>query len=258
MAGGDAVGPEDVSVREVADDLPRLVVVLGHLPARGPRVPSDDVGGDRFGPVEIEPLTRRLEGGHRRLGEVHIGVLAAVARDARPVAAEFLGRGARLSLPEAGRKHLGHVGDQPVGIRVADELGARRGEQHEGVAVGLLPVVAPDAPHVAAVGGVAMRVPQEIHAVVDEAVGPGAPHQPGDGEAVNGTRGDVDLAHRLGSRPAGIVEGEEPAFRVEARRLEEIEEIGRLLDQPAAVIRQRHPIRGGHGFTCHERLRKRQ
>ncbi len=41
-------------------------------------MPADDEAGDALGLVEIGGVARRLEGGHQRLGQVHVGVLAAI------------------------------------------------------------------------------------------------------------------------------------------------------------------------------------
>ena len=68
------------------------------------------------------------------------------------------------------------LAEDPVGERVADELGARGGKQHEGVAIALLPAiiggaVIVDGPEIAAALGVAVEVPEVGHAVIDDRVG---------------------------------------------------------------------------------------
>ena len=139
VAGGGAGGAEHLVALVVAVDLPGLGEMLGDAPAGGGGGAADDEVGDLFGAVEVEPFAGRLEGGHQRLGQVHVGVLAAVAGDGRPVGGELLGAGAVLAAPRSGCR----------GSRRRRQAGARRaggrrvmrrggGEEHEGVAVGLL------------------------------------------------------------------------------------------------------------------------
>src|SRR5665213_3059628 len=129
---------------------------------------------------------------------------------------------------------------------MANDLRRRRGEQDEGVTVGLLATVAravlADGPDIAAVDGVAMALPEEFHTVVDEPLGPRPPHQPADGEAVDHTCRGVELAGRrstgraLENRLPAIVEKEEATCRVDAVGLEEIKKTACLAEQPGPVI----------------------
>src|SRR5688500_1104818 len=123
---------------------------------------------------------------------MHVGILAAIAADRLPIATELLGGSPVCLVPEAGRENLAYVAEQPIGARMADDLGARSREQNEGMAIGLLAVVArtavADAPEIAAMDRVAMAPPEEVHAVVYERVGAGPPQEAGDGETMDHAR----------------------------------------------------------------------
>ena len=69
---------------------------------------------------------------------MHVGILAAIILDRRPVAVELFIDGAVLLFPEAGFENLGHIGQHGIGQRMTDDLGGGGGEKHEGVAVPLL------------------------------------------------------------------------------------------------------------------------
>ena len=150
---------------------------------------------------------------------------------------------------------------------MADDLRRRGGEQHERVRVGLLAIVPPahlfwaalpHRPDVAAVHGIAMPVPDEVHAMVDEAPRVRPPEQPRNGEGVDHTRRRMDLAWRRPTpiaarqdRLAVIVEHEEAAVGVDAVRREKIEQPVRLPEQPAAVVGQVDPARAGRALGAH-------
>src|SRR5207244_1655982 len=116
---------------------------------------------------------------------------------------------------------------------MADDLRRGRGEQDEGVTVGLFATVfrafLADGPDIAAVNRVAMAVPKKFHAMFDEPLRRRPPHQPADREAVDHARRGVELAGRrfagrpLDKRLPAIVEKEKAARRVDAVGLEEIE-----------------------------------
>ncbi len=164
---------------------------------------------------------------------MHVRVLAAIAAEPPPVASELFRRCAVLLFPKAILDDTGDIGEQPVGVRMASDLGGSCGEQHESVAIGLLGVIGgplvTGGPEVAAVGGVAVAGPQVVHAVVDHGVRTRPAHQLGDGVAVDHSRRGMDLA---GSR----------GFRVERR--------------PAAAGRRRPDRRSRRQDRCFEPSKK--
>ncbi len=210
-------------------------------------VPVDDQGGDAFRHGEVAGLAGRLEGRHQGFGEVHVGVLAAVIAQRAPVGRELFPCRAGILVPEPLQQHLRHVGEQPVGIGVADDLGGGGRQHHEGVPVGPLlrhrraRIV--DAPQVPATVGVAVALPQEPHAVVDVAVRARQAEEMGDREAMDQPGGVVDLPLRprlsgaRGVRRAVVGEGEEAAARVPGGVLEQREQRHRLAQEPLPVDR---------------------
>ncbi len=248
---GVVPGTEHLVAEIALVDHPVAVKMLGHAKTVLAGLAPDDQVGDPLSLVEIAAFACRLEGGHQRLGQVHVGVLPVIGGDHRPVGVELLGNGAVLLFPEFGFEDLGHVGQHLGGERVPEQLGAGGSEQHEGVAIALLPPIARpvivDGPEVTASLGVAMPLPQELHAVVDDLVGAGAPQETPDDEAMHHARRRMDAAHRVRSvqRLAGRIEVEEAALRVESAILEEPEQPVGLLQEPAPVIATVAPGLGG-------------
>ena len=142
MARRHAVGAEHVGALVVAVDRPVGAIMLGHAPVAGGRGAAQDEVGDALGLDEEAAVAGRLEGRHQRFGEMHVGVLAAIVGERRPVVAEFLGARAVRLVPKARLENLGDVGEQRVGVRMADAFGARRRQQDEGVAIGELVALA--------------------------------------------------------------------------------------------------------------------
>lgn len=99
---------------------------------------ADDEIGDALRLAEVAIVAGNLIGRHQRFGQVHVGVLAAIILDGGPVPMEFLGDGAVFFFPEAGFQNLGNIGQHLVGQWVADGLGGRGGQKHEGMAITLL------------------------------------------------------------------------------------------------------------------------
>jgi hypothetical protein len=212
----------------------------------------DDQVGDPLGFFEVMVLTGGFIGRHQRLGQVHVGVLAAIARHRRPVGRKLLGDRPVLLLPEFGVEDLGDVGQHVLGQRMADQRRRRGGQQHEGVAIALLAGIdrarIVDLPVIAAMGGVAMGVPQEVHAVVDE-IGRARPaEQMADRHAVDHARRRVDAAHGIAGieRLAIGVELEEAALRVDRAPLEIVEQAVGFGAQPVAMGGQALPGVSGH------------
>ena len=128
-----------------------------------------DAARQGFCPVQISDFAGRLERGDHGFRHMHVGVLAAIGRKRAPVARHLVGVEAMLITPEAlleqipgFRDPLPHAGD--AGLHRG-----RIGEQHEGVAVGVLVGVgrtaAFDYPEVAAVLGVAMDLVEMLQAM---------------------------------------------------------------------------------------------
>ena len=183
---------------------------------------------------------------------MHVGVLAAIVGERRPVLAEFLGAGAVRLVPEARLENFRDVGEQRVGVRMADAFGARRREQDEGVAIGelvaLARAVVVERPEIAAVLGVAMALADRLHAVIDDVGGAGPAEQMRDGEAMDHARRLVQRPRAIArQRPAARVEIGEAARRIDQLRLVERQQRIGLGDEPAAVAR------GGRATTAAQR-----
>ena len=103
MARRIAEGAEHVGAAIFEIDRPIGVVMLGHAPAGGAGAPVQDEIGDALGPRQEIGLARRLEGRHQRFGQVHIGVLAAIVAERRPVLARIPRRWRRSAPPRSGR-----------------------------------------------------------------------------------------------------------------------------------------------------------
>ena len=143
-------------------------------------------------------------------------------------------------VPEARFENFGDVGEQRVGVGMADAFGARRGEQDEGVAIGelvaLARAVVVERPEIAAVLGVAMALADRLHAVIDDVGGAGPAEQMGDGEAMDHARRLVQRPHAVaGQRPAARVEIGEAAGRIDQIRLVKRQQRIGLVGEPAAV-----------------------
>ncbi len=217
--------------------------------------PQNEIG-DALGLVEIGALAGRLERRHQRLGQVHVGILAAIGRDRRPIGGELLGARAMRRLPEPPVDDFADVGEQPIGLGMPDDLRARGGEQHEGVAIGelvaLARAVVVERPEIAAVDAVAMAIEQRLDAVVDKIVRAGAPEQMADRKAMNHAGGRMERAGALaGDRMARVVKRVEAAGRVERLAFEEREQAVGLAEQPAAVAGVAPPRRGFDRQSAH-------
>jgi hypothetical protein len=81
--------------------------------------------------------------------------------------------------------------------------------------------------------------------VIDDPVGSGPAQQRADGEAMDHSRGDVNLADRVAvmNRLASSVEIEEAASRIEVPMLKEIEQAVSLIRQPPPMERAHAPAR---------------
>ena len=105
------------------------------------------------------------------------------------------------------------------------------------------------APEIAAVLAVSHPLPQERHAMVDDAVGARQPEQMRDGEAMHHSRCVVHMPVRAfvsglrRERPRVLVQREEAARRIERGKLEELEEGAGVIDEPQPVRRQRREAR---------------
>ena len=185
----------------------------------------------------------RLEGRHQRFGQVHVGVLAAIVGERRPVLVELLGARAVRLVPEARLENLRDVGEQRVGVGMADAFGARRRQQDEGVAIGelvaLARAVVVERPEIAAVLGVAMALADRLHAVIDDVGGAGPAEQMGDGEA-------MDHARRLVQRPHAVAR-QRPAARVEIGEAALGDRSDPARRTPAANRPRRRASGGGRG-----------
>jgi hypothetical protein len=53
---------------------------------------------------------------------VHVGILAAIVAQRLPVGRIFLGRRADTFVPETGVQNVSDIGNQPVRIRMTDDL----------------------------------------------------------------------------------------------------------------------------------------
>ena len=253
MAGGRAARAEHRIALIVPVDLPILGEMFGDPPALVAGVAIDDQGRDALRLVEIATLARRLEGRHQRFGEMHVGVLAAISSHRRPIGIVFFrGRAGRL-VPESVLDHLRHVGKQTRRVGMPHAHRRRGGEQDEGMAVSLLRRVGGflviHAPEIAAVLSVAHSLPQERHAMVDDAVGAWKPEQMRDGEAMHHARCVVHPPVRAfvsglrRERPRVLIQREEAARRIEGGKLEEVEEGAGVVDEPQPVRRQRREAR---------------
>jgi hypothetical protein len=113
-------------------------------------------------------------------------------------------------------------------------------------------------PEMAAMSFVAMTVPEEIHAVIDERLGTGAAHETGDGEAVDHARRHVNFPQTgtfAGHRLAFVIEREETAGRVDAVSFEESQQVACLIDEPVPMIGESCPLRRCGGRQAHWRSR---
>ena len=114
-----------------------------------------------------------------------------------------------------------------------------------------------------AFGVIPVAFPEEAHAMIDVSIRPVQPEQVRDGEAVHHARRVVELPFRAAVARTREVRGpiigerEEAATRVEAGRLEEVEQRARLRQQPMPVHRAVHesrsrgahpPWRSGHAL----------
>ncbi|QTK80957.1 hypothetical protein AT6N2_C3511 [Agrobacterium tumefaciens] len=248
MAGCGAGGAEHFVAAIILVEGPVFVEMLRHAEIQFAGAAADDEIGDAFGLVEVIIVAGHLIGRHQRFGQMHVGVLATVIVDGRPVAVEFLGDSAVLLLPETGFQHIGDIGQHPVGERVADGFGGRGGQKHEGVAITLLGGVhwagIVHLPEITAMVAVAMSVPEIGHAVVDDIAAARTAKQVADGEAVDHAGGGVDAAHRVVrlQRRALGVQIKKAAGRIEGPVLEEVEKPLGLFYQPLAVPGQCIPV----------------
>ncbi len=207
----------------------------------GGRRPAEDEVGDALGLGEVRALARRLERRHQRLCQMHIGILAAIGRDRRPVFCEFLGARAVARLPEAPLQDVADVGEQPVRLRMADDFRARSGEQHEAMAIrellALARAVVIEGPEIAAVLRVAMALEDGLHPVVDEIARARPPEEMADREAMDHARRRMQRAHAIGlDRMSRVVERMEAAGGIDRFVLEEAEEAIGLSLQPAPMV----------------------
>ena len=113
-----------------------------------------------------------------------------------------------------------------------------------------------DLPEIAAILPIAVLVPQVAHAVVDDLARTRATEQMADGEAVNHARRGVDAAGRIGAaeRLSLVIEIKEPAGRIDAVKLEEVEQSVRLIDKPFPMIGQGGPWAGSLSGIGHANL----
>ncbi len=253
MAGCSAIGPEHRAAGIVTVELPIGGEMLGDAPAILCRMAADDEIGDALGHAQIGAVMGRLEGGHQGLGQMHVGILAAILVIGLPVAGEFLGRGAMLLFPEALGEHGRDIGQQAIGIGMASQFGAGCRQQHESMAIGLLGVVCravlADPPEIAAMPGVAMALPEIPHAMIDHGIGAGPAEQIGNGEAMGHAGGGMQQAaggcasrKSRWKRLAGIIQIEEATARIDTALLEEGEDVFGLLQQPIAVAGKAGPF----------------
>ena len=134
-------GPEGVGRLvdvELQQGLPRLVVVLRQQPVVGTGGPVDQGCGDPQGPLQPPPVTRHVGRREERLDRVHVGVGAAIGVAGRPVRAPLVDDEPGRVVPEVRLHDVERLGEQGGPLRVARTRGGGRGQDHEGVRIGLL------------------------------------------------------------------------------------------------------------------------
>jgi hypothetical protein len=100
-----------------------------------------DVVRQRFGAQQVGAVAGRFKRGDQRFAGVHIGVLAAIAVQVRPVGAGLVGVQAVLRVPEALLHQLKGFVDPRRGLRFAGHQRVAVGQQHEGQAVAVVGAV---------------------------------------------------------------------------------------------------------------------
>ena len=254
VAGRRAIGAEHGAAGILRVEVPARLEMLGQPPARGAGMPVDDEVGDALGHAQILVVAGRLEGRHQRLGEVHVGVLPAIGPSGLQSRENSSATAPCCSSQNRVIEHLGDVGEEPVGVGMARRpwRSTRRGARRRGHRPAWCRrwVRHSRRPRDSRPARVAVAVPDEVHAVVDDGVRAGPSHQVGDGEAVDHAGRRMELArgpapgresrrHRA-SRGVEIVE----ATRGIQAVLEEIQQAVRLPQQPVPVRRQRGPVAG--------------
>ena len=203
-----------------------------------------------LGAVEVEAFAGRLEGGHQRLGQVHVGVLAAVAGDGRPVRRRTPRRWRRARAPRSGcrgsRRRRRAWARRAGGRRSSPRR--RRGARRRGrrPACWRRPGRCRPPTRSSRRGRASRwRVQRKSHGVVDDLGRAGAAEERADGVGVRHAGGGVDAADGVvGEGLAGAVEVGEAAARVRGA-LEEGEEVVGAGGEPGAVGRAGRPVAEG-------------
>ena len=184
---------------------------------------------------------------------MHVGVLPTIDIEGTPIPRELFGDRTESLFPKAFTDHRRNVGEQSVCVGMARDLGAGSGQEHKGMAVGLLGAIrrpaVTDAPIVTTELRVAMAFPQKIHSVIDDDVGAGPAHQMRDRECVDNPRRGVKVTSRGSSCAVArshwsalIIEIVKSAERINNSSLKKGEQIVRLLKEPCPMAGQLGPF----------------
>ncbi len=123
VAGGGAGRAEHLVAAIILVQDPVLIEMLWHAEIQCTGGTTNDEVGDTLGLGQIVPVARRFKRCHQRFGQMHVGVLAAIILDGRPIAIEFFFDCAVLFFPEPGLKNVGNVGQHLVCQRMANCFG---------------------------------------------------------------------------------------------------------------------------------------
>src|SRR5208337_3951432 len=175
------VGTKHRAARIIPVDPPILREVLRQTPSAFRCAAANNEVGDPFSHAKVCRICGSFEGRHKRFGQMHVRVLAAIGIAREPVSREFFRGSAELFFPEAFADHGRNVVQQSLCVGMASSLCTRGGKKHKSMAIGLLRAVrrliVTDSPVVAAELSITMAIPQEMHSMVDYEIRAGTTHQ---------------------------------------------------------------------------------
>src|SRR6185437_8635536 len=256
MTGHDAAGGLDAGA--IAGTMlpvrsPVRIVVLPDETADAGCDPARQGVGNPVSPVEIGLVPGRFIGGDERLAEVHVGVLTPVAGDLGEILAGGV-EGEVLAAEEVALGDIGGVLEQGFRTGNARPMRHRAGEHDESVAIGLFAavdrLVTPENPEITTMGGIAMRVPEEVDGLRCRVAAPVAACASEDAEGKEhgeaGARDQV-LLLPVEHGAIGIEQVEIAAGRaVDGSRVPEVQNRRELRLEPRRVAEALLPIHSGH------------
>lgn len=172
--------------------------------------------------IQIGLILRGLESCQMRLNGMHVRIQPAIGRKRRPVRAEFIRETTMFFFPVACLENLCHVGKQAIRIRMTRILRGGGGEQNKDVTISELRVVRRcpvtiNRREIAAVLGIAMRIPKEGHARINHIITIGKTKLLCESEGMNHARCSVNFLRPVSKRGTLEIRHIKSAIRAQHR-----------------------------------------